>query len=321
MTRFCLLAFALLVSRGAHSLTLTNCNQSWQFERIPQRTVVYTHSAYENLAALQLTSSIISVVGYRKEQDGAPSPWTQSAETKIHFDNAPWSGEALLVSQPDFIYSGSFYWFNSPETPDCHQLDRWGIATWLSESVCYGLQSKTPTALTFEGIYTEIRNIAHIYHVQPRAEALIDSLRRSVTDDAKKAAALPARQLIWWYSGLSTPYVAGGYGAPELLTRTVGSENVFKDSEELWPAVSWEVIAARDPDFIVVGDLRRGGPGDSAADKIAFLESNPFTAGMRAVRQKHYIILPGYDMDPSVRTIPALSRLVSQLQSFKPQEK
>lgn len=66
--------------------------------------------------------------------------------------------------------------------------------------------------------------------------------------------------------------------------------------------------------MIVLGDLPRGGLGDSAKDKIYFLEHHPLTATLRAVRQKRYVILPGYDLDPSVRTVPALHRLIKGLQ-------
>ena len=49
-------------------------------------------------------------------------------------------------------------------------------------------------------------------------------------------------------------------------------------SAATWPAGNWEQIAARDPDWIVVADLTRGGDGDSAQAKIDFLRSNPLTA-------------------------------------------
>lgn len=323
MSRNLIISAAILAASTAsiaHPLVLTNCGQQWRFDHTPQRTIVYSHSSLENMSALGLTASIVSVVGYNKEQDRTPSPWTTSAKLNARIDNAPWSAEALLGAQPDFIYSGSYYWFNSPETPDRHRLEKWGISTWLSESVCHGLQNATQTSLTFADIFEEVRNIARIYSIQSRAESLIRDLERDVDTEIQKAQSLPARRLIWWYSGISPPYVAGGSGAASLLTHAIGSENVFSDNPELWPAISWEIIAQQDPDILIIGDLGRGGPGDSAAEKIAFLEKNPLTAGMKAVQKKHYIILSGYDMDPSLRSILALKRLVSQMQSINMKE-
>ncbi|TCV96799.1 ABC transporter substrate-binding protein [Biostraticola tofi] len=300
----------------ASPLTLANCGQQWRFEHVPERAIVYSHSALENMLALGLASSIISVVGYSKQQDSTPAPWMDTASLKARFDRSPWSGEAVLAARPDFIYSGSFYWFNSPETPSRQRLQRWGIATWLSESLCDGLQTDSKNSLTFADIFAEVRTIGRIYHVQSRAEQVIRALRQQIDGQIAQAREFPRRRLVWWYTGTDTPYVAGGHGAPSLLTQAIGSENVFADSPALWPTMSWEVIAERDPDIIVIGDLHRGGPGDSAADKIAFLERHPLTAGMTAVKNRRYIILSGYDMDPSVRSIPALKRLVEQMQSI-----
>ncbi|CAK9886734.1 MAG: hypothetical protein XXXJIFNMEKO3_03180 [Candidatus Erwinia impunctatus] len=221
----------------------------------------------------------------------------------------------MLSSRPDFIYSGSYYWFNSPETVGRERMESWGIGSWLIEEMCNGQQSKTPEPVSFDSIYEELRNIARIYGVEPRAEALIKELKQQVVADSH--IKLPRRTLMWWYSGTATPYVAGGYGASEMLTKFIGSKNIFDNSVELWPAMSWEVIAEQDPDYLVLDDLQRGGYGDSAGSKIDFLENNPLTAGMKAVEAKRYIILSGYDMDASARSVLALHRLVTQLQTKK----
>ena len=317
MIRVLLLCAALLAAAGpARAMTLDNCGGRWRFDHPPQRALVYTHHALENLLALGVGASIIGVVGYSPGEDTAPSPWTAAAELRVRYDRAPWSGEALLAARPDFIYSGSFYWLNGPEAPDRRRLMRWGIASWLSPGACSGLRQRLSRPLSFEDIFAEVASLARIYH-RPSG-TLIARLRKKVAEQRRKARGLRPQRLVWWYSGLAQPYVAGGVGAPQLLTGEAGSENAFADIPEQWPAVPWEVIAARDPDALVIGDLRRGGPGDSAREKIAFLESNPFTAQMRAVRLKRYLILPGYDMDPSARSALALERLVAGIYLLNP---
>lgn len=300
---------------SAHPVTLQNCGKSWTFDHVPLRTIVYMPAAMENMLALRLGDSVIGIAGYRPDEDTAPSPWY--TPLRVRTEDTPWSGEALLGSRPDFVYSGSFYWFNSPETASRERMAEWGIGSWLTGGMCHGQQSATPVPVTFGSIYDELRNIAHIYGVESRAEVLISELKQQVAADMQ--VNLPHRTLMWWYSGTVTPYVAGGTGVPDLLTRTTGSKNIFDDSRELWPSVSWEVVAWRDPDYLVLGDLHRGGPGDSARSKIDFLEHYPLTAGMRAVKEKHYIILPGYDMDASARSVPALHRLVTQMYSEEPE--
>lgn len=312
MFRLVILLLLVASNSFAYPLTLENCGKPWTFTHPPKRAIAYMPTAIENLLALDLGDSIISAVGYRPDEDSAPSPW--ASPLKARFDNAAWSGEALLASQPDFIYSGSYYWFNSPETANRERLEEWRIGSWLIESMCNGQQSATLAPVTFDGIFDELRNLARIYDVAPRADALITELKAQLAADSR--VKLPPKTLMWWYANTATPYVAGGYGASELLTRTIGSKNIFEGYRELWPVMSWEVIAVLDPDFLVLGDLNRGGPGDSAKSKIEFLENNPLTAGMKAVKAKHYIILPGYDMDASARSVLALRRLITQMQFF-----
>lgn len=313
-----LLALGLLLSTlvQAGPVALNNCGRQYRYPVVPERVLVYANPALENLLALGLAQRIVGIIGYDYARDTAPSPaparWgkvlSQLSAT------APPAGESLLLLNPDFIYSASYYWFNSPETANRDRLAEWGIATYLSPNVCGGQQSAASSSASFDGIFAELRDIARIFAVSRDAETLIQHLQTQLRDLGLQAAALPHRRILWWYAGTQTPYVAGCCGAPALLTRQVGSENLFGDLPELWPTVSWETIAARDPDLIVLGDLPRGGLGDSAKDKIHFLEHHPLTASLRAVRQKRYVILPGYDLDPSVRTVAALHRLITGLQ-------
>ena len=67
-----------------------------------------------------------------------------------------------------------------------------------------------------------------------------------------------------------------------MLSKESGNHNIFSDISALWPNIAWEEIARRDPDILVLADLPRGGTGDSAKDKITFLEHFPLTSGLRA---------------------------------------
>lgn len=306
------LSFNALAQTGA--VTLNNCGQPYRYPTVPERVLVYANPALENMLALGLAQRIVGIIGYDYAQDTAPSAAKWGKALSKLSAAAPPAAEPLLLLNPDFVYSASYYWFNSPETPNRDRLTEWGIATYLSPDVCSGQQSAVSRSASFESIFAELRDIARIFNVTGDADRLIETLRSQLRTLDREAGTLPRQRLLWWYAGTQTPYVAGCCGAPALLTRQIGSQNLFGDLRELWPTVSWETIAARDPDVIVLGDLPRGGLGDSAKDKIHFLEHHPLTSTLRAVRQKRYVILPGYDLDPSVRTLAALQRLIQGLQ-------
>jgi iron complex transport system substrate-binding protein len=122
--------------------------------------------------------------------------------------------------------------------------------------------------------------------------------------------------LAWWYAGIQAPYMAGCCGAPGIMTRAVGATNIFEDSRQYWPTASWESVIDRDPTVLILADLRRGGEGDSAADKIAYLESDPVTSQLTAVREERYIILDSTTMDPSIRNIAGIEQLADGLREL-----
>jgi iron complex transport system substrate-binding protein len=124
--------------------------------------------------------------------------------------------------------------------------------------------------------------------------------------------------ILWLYSTFNgTPYVAGGSGLPTEMSRLLGAKNAFDDVSEDWPEVSWERIAERDPDVIVVGDLsERGSPGDSAEEKITMMREHPVMSQLTAVRNNEIIEVPGIEMDPSVRSVNTLGLVAKGLREL-----
>lgn len=69
--------------------------------------------------------------------------------------------------------------------------------------------------------------------------------------------------------------------------------------------------------MLVIGDLtRESETAESARKKIEFLESNPATKNMTAVRHKRYVLLSGQAMNPTIRTVEGVERVAAGLRSF-----
>ncbi len=112
----------------ADAVSLQNCGVTHDYPQPPQRVLVYANPALENLLALGLAGRAIGVVGYDRARDPAPTADALQAPTSP----APPTAEALLLMRPDFVYSASYYWLHSPETPDRARLAEWGIGTYLT---------------------------------------------------------------------------------------------------------------------------------------------------------------------------------------------
>lgn len=310
---FMLAAAGLLFSSGSSAVTVTNCGVPQTMTSVPTRIVVYGNPALENLLALGIHQEIIGVVGY----DPARDPLGFSARNALSLPVVARTGlisaEALLMLRPEMVYSSSWYWLWSPEGASRDQITGWGISSWLSPGACSGQQSAPKERISFAVLFREIQDLAKIMHLEGRGLALVSREEEHLAALRQRAAKLAPARLLWWYSGTDSPYVAGCCGVPDMLSKESGNRNIFSDISALWPNVAWEEIARRDPDILVLADLPRGSTGDSAKDKIAFLEHFPLTSGLRAVKEKKFIILPGYDMDPSIRSVDALDRLITSL--------
>ena len=122
---------------------------------------------------------------------------------------------------------------------------------------------------------------------------------------------------MYWFANAQSPYLAGCCGAPGIITRELGAKNVFDDIKDERPQVNWETVADRDPDVLVIGDLvRKQQTAETAAKKIEFLESDPVTKNMTAVKKKRYVLLSGQAMNPTIRTVEGVEKVAAALREY-----
>lgn len=293
-------------------VTVQNCGRDVVIDAPPQRAVSLNQGSTEILLSLGLADRMVGT-----------ATWTDPVRENLAQDNAgvpqlavnkP-SLETVLDAEPDFV-SASFAGTLGPGgVADRDQFESLGVPSYLAPSDCVGKVSVNADGartepFTMAAIYAEIRDLARIFDVTERGEELIAGLERRIQDSRLDADA----DLAYWFSDIRAPYFGGCCGSPGVITDTVGARNIFVDTTEEWPQVSWEVIADRDPDVLVLADLsRRTIDGDALAAKIAFLESNPVTSRLTAVQQKHYIVVNGADLNPSIRTVDGTEKVADGL--------
>ena len=126
-------------------------------------------------------------------------------------------------------------------------------------------------------------------------------------------AGLQARDLpvVFWFSSKEVhgdPFVAGRNGVPAYILAQLGARNIITTDEE-WPLVSWERIAAANPAIIVIADMtRRRYPADDPTVKLDFLATDPVVGQLPAVRDKHVVLMDVQAMEPSIRAIDGIDR-------------
>ena len=293
-------------------LTVHNCGRDVVIDAPPQRAVSLNQGSTEILLSLGLADRMVGT-----------ATWTDPVRANLAEANATVPRlavdkpalETVLDAQPDFV-SASFSGTLGPGgVADRDQFEALGVPSYLAPSDCVGKVSVNSDGvrtepLKMDAIYDEIRDLARIFDVSERGEALIGELQQRMETNRISADT----DLAFWFSDIRAPYFGGCCGAPGVITDTVGARNIFVDTTEEWPQVSWEVIADRDPDVLVLADLsRRTIDGDALAAKIAFLESNPVTSRLTAVQAKQYVVVNGADLNPSIRTVDGAEKLADGL--------
>ncbi|MEU3850936.1 ABC transporter substrate-binding protein [Streptomyces sp. NPDC029554] len=306
-------------SAKAASVSLRNCGHEVRVDAPPRHAVSLNQGTTEILLSLGLADRLAGTATWTDpvmkglEKANARVP-------RIADDNP--SFERVLDADPDFVTASFVSTLGRGGVATREQFEKLGVPTYVSPSDCAGKDNSgggdgaRDKALGMDTVYGEVRDLAAVFGVKERGDELVASLRQRME---KATAGVDASDvtLLYWFANSESPYMAGCCGARGIITRSLGAKNVFDDTHEEWPQINWETVADRDPDVLVIGDLtRKSQTAESAARKIAFLESDPVTRNMTAVRHKRYVLLSGQAMNPTMRTVEGVERVAAGLRRF-----
>ncbi|MEV0118549.1 ABC transporter substrate-binding protein [Streptomyces sp. NPDC050844] len=304
---------------AGYPLTLTSCGKKSQIEAPPQRAVSLDQGSTEILLSLGLADRMAGT-----------GTWTDPVLKDLEKDNAKVerlsdrypSFEKVLAQEPDFVTASFLATVSKGGVADRAKFTELGVPSYVSPTDCAGKDNtgdgdgRRVKALTMDTVYGEVRDLARAFGVQKRGERLVAGLKSRLAK-AKQDIDASDTTLLYWFSDSKAPYIAGCCGAPGIITRELGAKNVFDDTRDEWPQINWETVADRDPDVLVIGDLtRKSQTAESAKKKIEFLESNPVTKNLTAVKKKRYVLLSGQAMNPTIRTVDGVEQVADALREF-----
>ncbi|MFB7330853.1 ABC transporter substrate-binding protein [Streptomyces adustus] len=307
-------------STAGYPVTLDNCGHKVTLKSAPKRAVSLNQGTTEILLSLGLADRMAGTATWTdpvmKGLENADASVPRLA------DNNP-SFEKVLDTEPDLVTASFVSTLGKGGVAEREQFEKLGVPTYVSPSDCSagkdndsGGDGSRSEPLTLDAVYGEVRDLARAFGVEERGEKLVASLKQRVST---ATAGLHASDvsLMYWFANSQSPYLAGCCGAPGAITRAVGAKNAFADTHDEWPQINWETVADRDPDVIVIGDLtRKQQTAETAQAKIRFLESNPATRNLTAVKKKRYVLLSGQAMNPTIRTIEGIEQVAAGLRHF-----
>ncbi|NHC14766.1 ABC transporter substrate-binding protein [Motilibacter deserti] len=287
-----------------------DCGRDVVLDSAPEQAVTLEQGATEMLLSLGLADRMAGT-SYLTDP---VLPALQADYDKVPVLAAQYPApEALRAQEPDFLYSMLPSAFTADVAGTRDELAELGVPAYVSRMNCEDPKLSAP--FSFEGLFREVRDVAAAFDVRDRGEQLVRTQQDKLDAAAQAAAQVEGEpSVVWFYSTYNgTPIVAGPGGVPDAMGDLLGARNAFDDLGGSWVEASWEEIADRDPDVIVLADLTRGKPGDSASDKRQLLAADPVASKLTAVRQDRLVALPGSALDASVRSADAVAQLASAM--------
>jgi iron complex transport system substrate-binding protein len=307
-------------SAAGYPVTLQNCGHTVTLKSAPKHAVSLNQGSTEILLSLGLADRLAGTATWT---DPVPKDLAKAnAGVPRLADNAP-SFEKVLDAGPDFVTASFVSTLGTGGVATREQFEKLGVPTYVSPADCgagkdndSGGDGSRATPLALGTVYGEIHDLARAFGVDQRGDALVKRLKERVRA-ATDGLVVSDVSLMYWFANSQAPYLAGCCGAPGAITRALGARNVFSDTHDEWPQINWETVADRDPDVIVLGDLtRKSQTAETAAAKIEFLETNPATRNLTAVRKKRYVLLSGQAMNPSIRTVEGIEKVAEGLRDL-----
>lgn len=283
-----------------------NCGVTTSYDRPPQRAATLTSNATELMLELGLADRMVGTA-YLKGRTIGDKYKEPYARIPVLADGQP-SLEKLLEATPDFVYSGYPDGFSESSGHTRARLGELNVKTHLNPEGC----AKAP--VTFDQLYGELRSIGGIFGVPERAERSAAAFRQRLDAvTARLAGAAPVKVFVY-NSGADAAQTTGGNSMlNEIITRA-GGTNVFADLNERWTKVSWEQVAERKPDVVLIYDYVTP-PVDA---KITTLKATPVLADVPALRANAFPVISLSVAQPGPRSVDAVEELARRLHPDRP---
>ena len=296
-------------------LTIDNCGHQLTFKKAPARTVSLNQSSTEIQLSLGIADKMVGTATWTDPV--LSSLESENAKVERISDDGPTS-EAVIAKEPDLVTASFPSTLTDKVAGSYEKYESLGVPAYLAPNQCGKKSGDDAPAenFTIEKVYQEVDELSRIHGVPEKGKELVAQLRQRLEKAVAQKPGKPVK-VMFWFANSEAPYLAGGSGASQFVSDQLGITNIYSDQRDEWPQVSWEDVAAKNPDIIVMGDLTRKSQTAETADaKIEYLKSNPVTSQMDAVKNERFIKVAGGDMNPSIRTVDLAEKLVAGIEQF-----
>ncbi|MEV0618200.1 ABC transporter substrate-binding protein [Nonomuraea sp. NPDC050404] len=186
------------------------------------------------------------------------------------------------------------------------------IAVYASADTCPALVDGG-TASSWDTLYGDLSNLGKITDHRQDADTAINAIKKRLAAlEAAPQAATPPTVFLF-DRGDKNVYSSGSAGPVDRIISAAGGRNALRTLKTSWTSVSWEKLVSSRPDFIAFSDY----PGQTVAQKIQVLKSNPATKDLPAVKEGRFLSLPVVTWVSSPLNADAAEHLRKSLEKWK----
>ncbi|GBR16423.1 ABC transporter substrate-binding protein [Gluconobacter frateurii] len=295
---------ALLSVQNAFSypITIQSCGKPVTITHRPTHAVIHDVNMAEMAFALHLQpfmAGVTGISGWNKRTPAFQKKLGALPEIATHYPTL----EQLLNAGTDFFFAGWNYGMHvggdvTPET-----LAAQGIPTLVLSESCMRV-GQTSGRPTLDLLYDDEERLGQVFDRTAEAQSLVEGWKNRVRAVQSRLVGHHPLRVFLYDSGRDRPFTAGKYALATELIWLGGGQNIFSDLPTNWGSASWENVAVRDPEAILIVDY-----GSGISESLAFLRSHPLLIENAALKANRILAVRYDEMTPSPANIDAIEKI------------
>ncbi|WP_229054506.1 ABC transporter substrate-binding protein [Aeromicrobium sp. Leaf350] len=279
----------------AGPVSVENCGEETSYDATAERIVATSNSA--NIGTLLRVGALdqIAAMSLSVGNDPILNELYDVDVTDVPRLKSPISLESVVGADPDLLIGSYSGLFSGSSGVTREAAADQGVPTYVISDSCRqdpaDPASKLGTMSPWDAVRADIVNYGELTGNVDEAETALAEFdeRLAALEDAPQGDTPP--QVLLFDSATTDVYTSGRNGPPQGIIEAAGAENVFAEEDTTWFRASWESVATREPDVIVVMDYRSDNPNE-VEEKLATIRNQAALKDTEAVREDRIIVLP-----------------------------
>lgn len=293
-------------NENEQNVVIENFGVTTTYDKAPERIVPLSYDAAQILVALGLEDKIVGVATAEGSyEDCLPEYRDKLSKLKVIVEGTP-TFEVLLAEKPDFVYA------------TVYSFGKYGVALvedFQKEKINFycinGTYSAEPK---FSDIHKDIEDLGRIFRKEDEATKLIKDLK--AREEALKADVKQTDVKIMAFDSGDKAALTSGKGIEDEMIKLAGGKNIFGDLNNAFEEVSFEEVAKRNPDIIIIHSYDVGNTTGTTEEKIESLKKNPALENVTAIKNNNFVVVKLVEVFPGLQIFDAAERLSKKIIEF-----